>query len=347
MSASESLAHKYADIFVALFNHIPAAPQDPFITPLPYPQQNISGHVYAGRNGFVTSLVASKQHYEFPIWLTFKQIKEAGLSVRQGEHSVPIAVYNYYLYDKITGKKSDITEDEFKLMTSEQKARYEIRCFLRPPWHVFNLSQTNFKEVMPERYEELSRLINGPKEREVTETLIDEVVSNDSWQCPVRVNSNILQPYYSVEKDIIVTPPKEAFIDNSAYYSSLLYMMAQSTYHPNRNDKVVSESMQRLSSQLSSAMLCSLLGINSRIDHDNLSYLKKWSSEISSDPMIIYKAVNDASRLSDIISRNLGIGVKKGIDLSGVFKEADVALTEAKERQTKNADHKVTPKLKR
>ena len=347
MSASESLAHKYADIFVALFNSIPQAPQDPFLSPAPFPQQNMSGHVYSGRNGFIASLAASTNGYEFPVWLTFNQIRSAGLSLRAGEKSIPISVYNYVLYERETGKKSNLTEEEYKKLTSEEKAKYEVKCFLRPPWSVFNLSQTNFKEAMPEKYEELKAKISGPKERIVSEELIDNLISTDSWQCPIRVNENFIQPSYTFEKDVILSPVKEAFIDNSAYYSSMLYMLSQSTCHPDRSDRQVSDSMLRLSSQLSSSMLCSLVGINSRIDHDNLAYLKKWSQEISSDPMIIYKAINDASRSVDIVSRTLGLGVRKGVDLSGILTEADKMLKEAKTSKPKKTQKSISVKLKR
>jgi antirestriction protein ArdC len=347
VSASEALAHKYADIFVALFNRIPSNPQDPFLTPSAFPQQNMSGHVYSGRNGFVTSLVASSNGYEFPVWLTFNQIKSAGLSLRAGERSVPIAVYRYVLYEKETGKKSDITEDDYRLMSPDEKSKYEVKCFLKPPWHVFNLSQTNFKEAMPEQYAELLSRLQGPQARSISEALVDDVVTKDNWQCPIRINSNVIQPSYTIEKDIIISPPKEAFIDNAAYYSSILYMMSESSCHPDRSERNLPDSLRRLSSQLSSAMLCSFLGITSRIDHDNLSHLKQWSLEISKEPMVIYKSINDASRSADIVGRHLGIGVKKGVDISGIFKEADEALSEANEQKKDKGKHKFSAKLKR
>ena len=347
-SASEVLAHKYADIFVEMFDRIPDSPQDPFLTPSPYPQQNMSGHVYSGRNGFITSMVASSKGYEFPIWMTFHQLKTVGLSVNPGEHSVPIAIYRYTLYEKETGKKSDLSEEDYRNLSPEEKKKYEVKCFLRPPWHVFNLSQTNFKEKMPQQYEELMTRIHGQRENIVSEDLVDRLVSSDSWLCPVRVNENFVQPYYSIDKDHIVSPPKEAFMDNSAYYSSMLYMLSQSTFHPDRAEHSINESSMRLSSQLSSAMLCSLLGIRSRIDHDNLSYLKKWSSEISSDPMVIYKAVNDASRSTDKVSRVLGIGIRKGVDIQGIFAEADKMLEEAKDmKKSKPQNQEIKVKLKR
>lgn len=347
MSATEALAHKYADIFVALFDRIPSSAQDPFLVPAPFPQQNMSGHVYSGRNGFITSLAASTNGYEFPVWLTFNQIKSAGLSLHAGEKAIPIAVYRYMLYERETGQKSDLTEDEYRSLTPEEKAKYEVRCFLRPPWSVFNLSQTNFKEAMPEKYEELKSKIYGPKERTVSEEQVDNLVIMDNWQCPIRVNENFLQPFYSFDKDVVISPPKEAFIDNSAYYSSMLYMLSYSTCHPERSDRQMSDSMLRLSSQLSSSMLCSLLGVNSRIDHDNLSYLKKWSQEISNDPMVIYKAINDASRSADIISRTLGLGIRKGVDLSGILSEADKMLKEAKVLKENKSQKNISVKLKR
>lgn len=343
-SASEILACKYADIFVELFDRIPDSPQDPFLVPSPYPQQNMSGNVYSGRNGLLTSLVASSKGYEFPVWLTFNQVRETGLCVNAGEHGTPIAVYRFVLYDKESGQKSDLTEDEYRLLSKEEKQKYEVKAFLRAPWSVFNLSQTNFKEVCPDQYEQLVSMISGPQPNHVTEELVDRMVASDSWQCPIRVNENLLQPYYSMEKDLIASPPKEAFVDNAAYYSSMLYMMSQSTFHPDRYDKKVDDVMLRLSSQLSSAMLGSLLGVQTRVNHDNLSYMKRWSTEISSDPMVIYRAVNDAVTSSNAVSRVLGIGVRKGVDFSGVMGEAQKMLEEARDSNKKRSSKSFKPR---
>lgn len=352
-SPSEVLAGKYADIFVEMFDRIPGHPQDPFLAPSPYPQQNISGNVYSGRNGFLTSLVASAKGYEFPLWLTFNQIKELGLNVNAGEHGVPVAVFRTAVHDRSTGDKVDMTEEEYRNLPPEDRQKYEVRTFLRAPWSVFNLSQTNIRETKPELYEQLKSMLKGPEQKSVSEELVDSMVSQDLWHCPIRINSNFLQPYYSFDKDLIASPPKEAFIDNSAYYSSMLYMMSQSCFHESRIDParkgiLNSDGMLRLASQLSSAMLCSLLGVTSRIDHDNLAYIKMWSQGISKDPMVIYKAVSDACHASNIVGRELGLGIRKGVDFTGVLGMAEKALDDAKQsRKTRKTSGKSQIKLRR
>ena len=334
-SPTALLAEKYADIFVALFDRISSDPVSPFLVPAPYPQQNVNGNIYSGANSFLTALVSSSKGYKSPIWLTFNQAKEIGVDIRKGEHSIPIACYRYSIIEKDTGKKSDITREEYEKMDKEEREKYETRCFCRSPWSVFNLEQTNFNEVMPDKYAELIEKICGPVQRSVSEELLDMIVENDSWICPIRVNSNFDDSVFSEEKGIIMMRDKDKYIDHSVYYSTLLYHMAQSASSGINPEVAIDSTFRNLTCQLSSAMLCSLVGIDSRITRDNLTMLKKWSMEISMEPMTIYRCVNDASRITGHISSVLGIGEKKSIDFSLIMNEAEQDIQRAQDNNRK------------
>lgn len=357
---TDVLAEKYAEIFVAYFDRVSATPTDPFLVPSPYPQQNVSGHVYTGANSLLTSLMASEQGYEFPVWMTVNQANAAGLSVRTGEKGTPIKFGTQWLVDAQTGKRVPVTMDEYDRMSSEEKAAYRVMNAPKT-YHVFNIGQTDFVEKFPEKAEEMRRMISGPKQNDVSEELVDRAVSRDEWLCPVRLLDASTLPAYLYDRDVIVSPGKDVFVDGSNYYSSMLYMMAMSTGHEDRagwlkghtdpaSGRWTADSMDRLSAQLASAMLGSLLGITTPVNQDNLSYMKRWSTEISADPKIIGNAVSVAAKATAEVSRALGVGVRKGVDFTKVLGDIDEALAKAREerkQKTSEGRKNVTFRLKR
>lgn len=343
-SVIQVLNEKYADIFIAYFDRISNNPKDPFLRPMPYPQQNATGHVYSGINSLVTSMKAQEMGYDYPVWMTVNQANSAGISILAGEHGTPIKYNSQWLLDLQSGKKSSLTMEEYDALSADEKLRYKVMNSLKT-YHVFNLGQTDFDSKYPDKAQELREQLSLLPSACCSEELLDNMIAQDNWMCPVRVLDSFVLPGYLMSKDVIVSPPKEAFIDQSAFYSSLLYMMSLSSGHESRGawlsdgirdatGKLQPSSLDRLSAQLSSAMLGSLMGITTPLNHDNLSYVKRWVTEISSDPTIIKTAISNSTKAIGDVSRNLGLGVRKGIDFSKVLGIMDKALEEVKKSKS-------------
>ena len=76
--------------------------------------QNLTGRRYTGGNAFLLLFLCEKFQYQTPVFMTFNQAKEAGISVLKGSKSFPVYYFLFYVYHKETRKK--ITFEEYKAL---------------------------------------------------------------------------------------------------------------------------------------------------------------------------------------------------------------------------------------
>ena len=120
--------------------------------------QNLTGRRYTGGNAFLLLFLCEKFQYQTPVFMTFNQAKEAGISVLKGSKSFPVYYFLFYVYHKETRKK--ITFEEYKALSREQQQEYNVIPTYKY-YSVFNLDQTNFSDVRPEEWEALRRSSEG------------------------------------------------------------------------------------------------------------------------------------------------------------------------------------------
>ena len=120
--------------------------------------QNLTGRRYAGGNAFLLLFLCEKFQYQTPVFMTFNQAKEAGISVLKGSKSFPVYYFLFYVYHKETRKK--ITFEEYKALSREQQQEYNVIPTYKY-YSVFNLDQTNFSDVRPEEWEALREKFRG------------------------------------------------------------------------------------------------------------------------------------------------------------------------------------------
>ena len=82
--------------------------------------QNLVGRPYTGSNAFLCQIHTTMEHYRMPVYLTIKQIRDAGAMIKKGEHSIPIFKWDLRIKDK-DGKK--LSESDYRNMTIEEQAR--------------------------------------------------------------------------------------------------------------------------------------------------------------------------------------------------------------------------------
>ena len=124
--------------------------------------KNLNGREYNGMNAFLLLLHCEKEGYRIPRFCTFDRIqqfnrtgskdKEAKprVSVLKGEHSFPVMLTTFTVVDKET--KERIKWEDYKLLSQEQREKYNVYPKLQT-YYVFNVAQTNLKEVRPELWE--------------------------------------------------------------------------------------------------------------------------------------------------------------------------------------------------
>lgn len=69
------------------------------------------------------------------------------MSVLKGEHSFPVMLTTFTVVNKET--KEHIKWEDYKLLSQEEREKYNVYPKLQT-YHVFNVAQTNLKEVRPE-----------------------------------------------------------------------------------------------------------------------------------------------------------------------------------------------------
>ena len=128
--------------------------------------KNLNGREYNGMNAMMLLLHCEKEGYKIPRFCTFDRIQQFNktgkkdeeqkprVSVLKGEHSFPVMLTTFTVVNKET--KEHIKWEDYKLLSQEEREKYNVYPKLQT-YHVFNVAQTNLKEVRPEFWEKLEQ----------------------------------------------------------------------------------------------------------------------------------------------------------------------------------------------
>ncbi len=206
--------------------------------------QNVMGRTYSGSNSFFLQLYSAQQGYELPVFLTFKQAHNFKAHVLKGEKAFPVIYWDMLVRDK-DGRK--ISSDEYRTMSKEQRKDLDVIPFVKA-FPVYNIDQTNFREVQPERLQKLLDKFKVPELRDTygmyQHPALDNMIRQQTWLCPIQADRKEDDAYYSPSRDIVVLPMKEQFNigatpdeiyrDGMEFYATMLHEMAHSTMTPER-----------------------------------------------------------------------------------------------------------------
>lgn len=242
--------------------------------------RSIAGHVYRGVNVFLLSMEAQVNGYSSPFWITFKQAKERGGSVKKGEQSTIVVFW----------KRLKITED------GEDKIIPLLRYY-----RVFNVEQTegcnlpaaveNWKPEPVVGLADADRILNhylgsgGPR---FTESDTDEA-------------------YYVPARDAITVPSKGRYSNVEEFYSTAFHEVGHSTGHESRLNRYISNAfgghaygLEELAAEMTATMLCGEAGIESTMEN-SAAYLASWITTIKEDPRVLVRAAGQAQRAADLV----------------------------------------------
>lgn len=268
--------------------------------------RNITGRTYAGGNAFMLLLLCEQKGYETPIFLTFPQARTQNVTIRTGEKAFPVYFFSYLVFHKVTNKK--IAYEDYKYFTPDQQKQYKVVVLLKF-YHVFNVDQTNFKTVNPEKYEEFKREFSTPVKPEISDTprmyanpILDNMLEKQTWECPVRLMQQD-RAYYAPMLDEITLPLKKQFIDGENFYGTLLHEMGHSTGHSTRLNRDLLNPFgsdkygrEELVAELTSALCGLFIGISVTVREENAAYLKSWLGAIKENPNYLFTTLNDAAK---------------------------------------------------
>ena len=149
-----------------------------------------------------------------------------------------------------------------------------------------------------------------PMEKNEMLKLAEEVIA--SSQCEI-VESMQNRTYYSPKEDKIMLPPRDYFKSQEAFLAVTLHEMSHSTGHPDRlNRPLVNKfgtpeyAKEELNAEFGSAFLQMDLGIklSDEAINDHAAYLHSWISVLENDPNELFRAVHNASEISDYLIEN-------------------------------------------
>ncbi|MDH6310895.1 antirestriction protein ArdC [Dysgonomonas sp. PFB1-18] len=275
--------------------------------------RNITGRLYSGGNTLMLLIYCMYHDYSSPVFLTFLQAKNMGISVKKGAVSFPVYHIPYMYYNPQTQEKISI--EKFQLLDeAEQKQYYLIptpKCY-----DVFNLDQTDYSEKYPEEWAELlSHHLIAPSVSGVgkySNSLLDELLEYQNWVCPVEQQfSN--RAYYSPAQDRIVLPYKYQFTTGESFYGTALHEMTHSTGHKDRLNRLKAGSVkgsdnyarEELVAELSAALMGYYLGIETYIREDHTSYLKYWLGALQQDAGFLMEVLSDVVQAVKFICNRL------------------------------------------
>lgn len=335
-SATDKALDKFTELMIEKIEHLQGDWKKPWFTPgVAQPPHNLSGRNYNGGNALMLMMQAEKMGYEIPVWGTFDRIiglnysrnKEGGktplldkdgnklptVSVNKGEKSFPVFLTTFTVVNPDT--KERIPYDDYKQMSKEEQAKYNVYPKLQT-FYVFNVAaQTNLKEARPELYEKLKSEVTGPAERQEgdlkSHPAIDKMIDDNLYYCPIKQIKGD-EAYYSISKDEIVVPTREQFVDGEAFASNTLHECAHATGAESRLDRLkptgfgsAEYAKEELTAELSAAVVASQYGLTKHVKNDSAAYLKSWLSSLQESPDFLKTVLNDVKRCTSMLNQRI------------------------------------------
>jgi antirestriction protein ArdC len=249
------------------------------------PRNLKSGKAYRGINVFLLSC----QGYESPYWLTFKQAKAKGGSVRKGEKGTQVVFWKW-----IEKKSTDGDEPE----------RFPILRY----YTVFNVEQCDGVDYPKAKAEPVSEFEAIAAAELVVENMRNrpEITHGGDRAC------------YSPTLDVVKMPKREAFKSPAEYYSTLFHELAHSTGHESRVGRPFGSSFgsekygkEELVAEMTAAMVAGHVGIEDATIDNSAAYLASWIKTLKGDPKMAVCAAAQAQKAADYI---LGVAFENGSD---------------------------------
>lgn len=238
----------------------------------------ISQKPYRGINVWILGSAG----YTSPYWLTFKQAKEKGGHVRQGEKGWPIVFWKIYDRPQAEGDDTD--------------RRFVLRYYT-----VFNVAQCEGVEAP---------VIESTPTPFTPIEVCEKLVGNMPQRPAITHGGG--QAFYQPSSDIVHMPEPTTFTKREAYYSTLFHELTHSTGHPDRLKRPTlmdlckfgdtNYSKEELVAEMGAAYLCGLCGIENATIDNSAAYIKSWMSRLRHEPKLLVQAAAQAQRAADFIS---------------------------------------------
>lgn len=256
---------------------------DPFNNP-------VSGTVYSGMNIFLLAMFTRHQSARF---VTYKQAKKAGGSVRKGESGIPITFFTFI--SKEAGKWVDASDDP-----------EADRVPVLKGYTVFNIEQC---EGLPQEWYETEEIeLNEIQQIEKAEQIVQ------AYPNPPKIEETLSnRAFYRRSNDTVTMPERGQFGAAEAFYSVLFHELAHSTGHATRLSREgITEDNEKggrrygeeeLIAELAASYLCGVAGFAEKTVALNSTYIDSWLKILKQprNERLITSAASHAMKAADYI----------------------------------------------
>ena len=232
-------------------------------------------------------------------WITFKQLKELGGSIKKGAKAGLVVFYGKYTYTK---EETEENEDGEEVTVAKEYTIPVLRYY-----KVFHISDCTGIEskmgsepitVANEPIERAEKIINGYVEREEGLKFKNDEQNN--------------QPFYRPSDDLVVVPMISQYSVIEEYYSTAFHELTHSTMAESRCNRKKGNKMaaygstdysrEELVAELGSTMLCTIAKLNSEKAFKNsVAYIQGWLKALANDNKMIVWAASRAEKAARYI----------------------------------------------
>ncbi len=252
------------------------------------PQNFITKKPYRGINYWITVC----NNHSSPFYLSFKQVKELGGSVKAGEKGTPI------VYWQILEKQNRNADGILEKKTIPLLKYYTV----------FNAEQTTGIDF-PVIENKVPNI-----------TSLDKVLQNMLDKPTIREGQSY-SPSYVPVLDEIRMPLKNNYHSAGRYYKTLFHELAHSTgasKRLNRDgiakfDRFGSEqySLEELIAELAASFAINYAGLEEETIDNSVAYIQGWLKALKNDNKLIFTAAKQAEKAWKFINNEIEIGESK------------------------------------
>lgn len=331
LSMSDNMKERYAEMFIKALDSMEGAQwQKPWVTPNNGVPCNLYRQTkpYRKSNAFWLTMLMQIEGWNTPYFLTKTQMKNedgrlkykglaANCSIVIGEdgmpafddkgmpkmefaHRFPVVFYKPKLRD---ADGNELTEEEFDELTDDEQVNCQ-RWFVRQWYWVYNIDQTNFRELYPEDYKKWTEVPEHTYEHTGHDDVLERMITGGLWRCPIAFGGH--KAFYRPSTDAIQLPERGRFLSDEAFYGTAIHEMAHSTMKELKREsggEFGSEgyATEEFVAELTSACVLSMLGIGKLLDEQHVAYVNNWRKAIRDDKDFIPSVIDHVQRAVNYI----------------------------------------------
>ncbi len=237
---------------------------------------------YRGINIFLLAMTAWEEGYQSDYWLTYRQAKNLGGSIKKGEKATLVTFWK--LYEK-----------------EDKESGEEVTLPVLRHYNVFNAEQSDGIKV-PD-VEDRSQL---PFNRLAA---CDAIV--EDYQHKPAILHRAGTPRYYLSTDEVQIPEPNKFINPESYYSVLFHELVHSTGHEKRLDRSMADNpapygsydygKEELVAEMGAAFLSAVSDISPPTIEQSASYIENWRKTIKADKHLVIQSAGAAQKAADWI----------------------------------------------